>query len=111
MCQVGAIILYTYVFQMLAPPPEGSFEIEAGNLPIKNPPKNCTPEQAPLLTQEPESMDSNKSKGGKVRRNSSSLSFSLFSFLFLCWPFSSSSSLVLLFFGIDKLGLTCWQFG
>ncbi|XP_010278930.1 PREDICTED: protein PIN-LIKES 6 [Nelumbo nucifera] len=64
---VGAIILYTYVFQMLAPPPEGSFEIEAGNLPIKNPPKNCTPEQAPLLTQEPESMDSNKSKGGKIK--------------------------------------------
>lgn len=49
---VGAIILYTYVFQMLAPPPEGTFDIEDGNLPIKDPPKEATAEQLPLLTHE-----------------------------------------------------------
>ncbi|KAK9986343.1 hypothetical protein SO802_031294 [Lithocarpus litseifolius] len=49
---VGAIILYTYVFHMLAPPPEGTFDIEDGNLPIKDPPKEATAEQLPLLTHE-----------------------------------------------------------
>ncbi|GAV86485.1 hypothetical protein CFOL_v3_29915 [Cephalotus follicularis] len=48
---VGAIILYTYVFNMLAPPPEGTFDIEESRVPIKSPPKDATPEQAPLLTQ------------------------------------------------------------
>ncbi|KAE8098975.1 hypothetical protein FH972_016994 [Carpinus fangiana] len=49
---VGAIILYTYVFHMLAPPLEGSFDIEDVNLPIKSTLKDGTPEQLPLLTQE-----------------------------------------------------------
>ncbi|KAE8703174.1 putative cytochrome P450 [Hibiscus syriacus] len=34
---VGAIILYTYVFHMLAPPPEGTVDLEDGNLPLKIP--------------------------------------------------------------------------
>lgn len=37
---------------MLAPPPEGTFDIEDGNLPIKDPPKDATAEQLPLLTHE-----------------------------------------------------------
>ncbi|KAJ4978188.1 hypothetical protein NE237_008968 [Protea cynaroides] len=64
---VGAIILYTYVFQMLAPPPEGTFDIEDKNLPIKGPPKNGAPEQVPLLVREPESTDSNAINKGKVK--------------------------------------------
>ncbi|KAH0995077.1 hypothetical protein GBA52_018941 [Prunus armeniaca] len=47
---VGAIILYTYVFHMLAPPPEGTFDIEEGELPIKNPRNGKIPDQVPLLT-------------------------------------------------------------
>ncbi|KAM2777851.1 hypothetical protein PS2_010142 [Malus domestica] len=49
---VGAIILYTYVFQMLSPPPEGTFDIEEKDLPIKSPQNSTsmTPEQMPLLT-------------------------------------------------------------
>lgn len=44
---VGAIVLYTYVFQMLAPPPGGTFDIEEKQLPIKSTPspKSTTPEQ------------------------------------------------------------------
>ncbi|XP_059427993.1 protein PIN-LIKES 6 [Corylus avellana] len=49
---VGAIILYTYVFHMLAPPLEGSFDIEDVSLPIKSNLKDGTSEQLPLLTQE-----------------------------------------------------------
>ncbi|KAG4937056.1 hypothetical protein JHK85_051975 [Glycine max] len=50
---VGAIILYTYVFQMLAPPPEGSFEIDNESVPLKSTPmSDATPEQAPLLAKE-----------------------------------------------------------
>ncbi|CAM8913769.1 unnamed protein product [Rhodiola kirilowii] len=51
---VGAIILYTYVFNMLAPPPEGSFDIEEEmTLPIKNlPNKGSNPEEVPLLASE-----------------------------------------------------------
>ncbi|KAL6574458.1 Protein PIN-LIKES 6 [Orobanche minor] len=53
---VGAIILYTYVFHMLAPP-GGTFDVENGNLPVKNPSGNIgnalakdnSPEQIPLL--------------------------------------------------------------
>ncbi|KAF2306604.1 hypothetical protein GH714_019730 [Hevea brasiliensis] len=68
-CQVGAIILYTYVFHMLAPPPEGTFEIEDGSLPLKNPPKDAAPEQVPLLTQEDDKpIDSNASKKGKIKQ-------------------------------------------
>lgn len=67
---VGAIILYTYVFHMLAPPPEGSFDVEEDDkLPIKGPPaKVGTPEQVPLLTQEAESANSTVSNKGKVKQ-------------------------------------------
>ncbi|XP_047334659.1 protein PIN-LIKES 6 [Impatiens glandulifera] len=58
---VGAIILYTYVFHMLAPPPEGTFDIEEKDLPIKfsikdnsqknsGPKDTSSPEQVPLLS-------------------------------------------------------------
>ncbi|GLT51175.1 hypothetical protein SLA2020_246040 [Shorea laevis] len=63
---VGAIILYTYVFHMLAPPPEGTFDMEEANLPIKNAPKDSLPEQVPLLTLEAVPVESNESKKGKV---------------------------------------------
>lgn len=64
---VGAIILYTYVFQMLSPPPGGSFDVtEIDKLPVKSTPvndaaaeqvppvksspvKDAAPEQVPLL--------------------------------------------------------------
>lgn len=49
---VGAIILYTYVFRMLAPPPEGSFDLEDACLPIKSHSMDSSPEQVPLLTHE-----------------------------------------------------------
>lgn len=49
---VGAIILYTYVFHMLAPPPEGTFDIDEQSLPIKSPRDGKTPGQVPLLTHE-----------------------------------------------------------
>ncbi|GAA0146689.1 hypothetical protein LIER_06586 [Lithospermum erythrorhizon] len=62
---VGAIILYTYVFQMLSPPPEGTFYVEDGNLPVKSPQKDSsqisvkhrTTVQVPLLVGEPEATD------------------------------------------------------
>ncbi|KAL1322010.1 hypothetical protein HN51_066916 [Arachis hypogaea] len=51
---VGAIILYTYVFNMLAPPPEGTFDIDNESIPLKGAPNNDgSPEQnqrtTPLL--------------------------------------------------------------
>ncbi|KAG8377158.1 hypothetical protein BUALT_Bualt09G0139400 [Buddleja alternifolia] len=57
---VGAILLYTYVFNMLAPPPGGTFDVEDGNLPVKSltrsssnlHEKDSTPAQVPLLTEE-----------------------------------------------------------
>lgn len=54
---------------MLAPPPEGSFDIDYGNLPVKGPPKeDGSPEQVPLLTQEEAvQTNSNVSKGNMVR--------------------------------------------
>ncbi|OVA02201.1 Auxin efflux carrier [Macleaya cordata] len=67
---VGAIILYTYVFQMLAPPPEGTFDIGERILPVKGNANadSGTPEQVPLLPEEePETTDSNNSKHGKIR--------------------------------------------
>ncbi|KAF5747691.1 putative auxin:hydrogen symporter [Tripterygium wilfordii] len=64
---VGAIVLYTYVFHMLAPPPEGSFDIDDASLPVKNTPKDSTPEQVPLLTAEAAPTDSNASKKGKIK--------------------------------------------
>ncbi|GAB4856202.1 Protein PIN-LIKES 6, variant 2 [Ancistrocladus abbreviatus] len=62
---VGAIVLYTYVFQMLAPPPEGTFDIEDPNLPLKNPPKN--PELVPLLTQETVTTESTVPRKAKIK--------------------------------------------
>ena len=57
---------------MLAPPPEGTFDIEDiedGSLPMKTPPKDGTPEQVPLLTEEEDGMtNSNASKKIKVRK-------------------------------------------
>ncbi|QCE12153.1 protein PIN-LIKES 6 [Vigna unguiculata] len=50
---VGAIILYTYVFNMLAPPPEGTFDIDNESLPLKSTSMgDTTPEQLPLLVRE-----------------------------------------------------------
>lgn len=54
---------------MLAPPPEGTFDVENGVLPVKNSSTDTAPEQAPLLTQGDEPEQSNASKGGKVRIN------------------------------------------
>lgn len=64
---VGAIILYTFVFTMLEPPPEGTFDIEDEHLPIKNPPKDASPEQLPLLTQEDIPTSENTLKEGKIK--------------------------------------------
>ncbi|KAL7265764.1 hypothetical protein ACSBR1_003525 [Camellia fascicularis] len=64
---VGAIVLYTYVFDMLAPPSEGTFDIEDMNIPIKNPPKESTPEQDPLLTQEVVPTNSDAPNKGRIK--------------------------------------------
>ncbi|KAL4308874.1 hypothetical protein GQ457_01G036050 [Hibiscus cannabinus] len=64
---VGAIILYTYVFHMLSPPPEGTFDLEDGNLPLKIPHKDAYPENVPLLEQEDSQTDSDNSMKGKIR--------------------------------------------
>lgn len=63
---VGAIILYTYVFNMLAPPPEGYYG-EA--IPIKNGTQieNATPERVPLLSEDPAPAVSNVSSKGKIK--------------------------------------------
>ncbi|KAA3479954.1 protein PIN-LIKES 6-like [Gossypium australe] len=66
--QVGAIILYTYVFNMLAPPVEGTFDLEDASLPLKIPQKDISPEQAPLLMQEDAPVDSdNSDTKGKIK--------------------------------------------
>ncbi|KAK8631263.1 hypothetical protein V6N13_080018 [Hibiscus sabdariffa] len=64
---VGAIILYTYVFHMLSPPPEGTFDLEDGNLPLKIPQKDAYPENVPLLEQQDSQTDSDNSMKGKIR--------------------------------------------
>ncbi|KAK8485397.1 hypothetical protein V6N11_037094 [Hibiscus sabdariffa] len=64
---VGAIILYTYVFHMLAPPPEGTFDHEDGNLPLKIPQKDASSENVPLLEQEASPTDLDNSKKGKIK--------------------------------------------
>ncbi|TYI06769.1 hypothetical protein ES332_A10G182000v1 [Gossypium tomentosum] len=65
---VGAIILYTYVFNMLAPPVEGTFDLEDASLPLKIPQKDVSPERAPLLVQEDASVDSdNSDTKGKIK--------------------------------------------
>ncbi|XP_028808565.1 protein PIN-LIKES 6 [Neltuma alba] len=66
---VGAIILYTYVFNMLAPPPEGTFDIDHESLPLKSAAKSDgSPEQVPLLTEkEAVSTEPNVSKTQKIK--------------------------------------------
>ncbi|KAF7845182.1 protein PIN-LIKES 6 [Senna tora] len=65
---VGAIILYTYVFNMLAPPPEGTFDIDNDSLPIKIASKDDgSPEQVPLITQEVTTTDPNDSNKSKIK--------------------------------------------
>ncbi|KAL8038876.1 hypothetical protein ABFX02_10G000400 [Erythranthe guttata] len=68
---VGAIVLYTYVFQMLAPPDGGTFDVEDGDVPIKIPTttssflnKDTSPEQLPLLSDEATLARSNATKKG-----------------------------------------------
>ncbi|XP_038980809.1 protein PIN-LIKES 6-like [Phoenix dactylifera] len=68
---VGAVVLYTYVFQMLAPPPGETFDsLEEEKLPIAAPViaiNNAIPEQVPLLTQQkPEAIILESSKRGKI---------------------------------------------
>ncbi|KAI3767174.1 hypothetical protein L2E82_17261 [Cichorium intybus] len=66
---VGAIVLYTYVFQMLAPPPGGSFDIVDSNLPLRNPPKiQFPPEEVPLLTHEHDSTNQDTPKDGTIKQ-------------------------------------------
>ncbi|CAK9153773.1 unnamed protein product [Ilex paraguariensis] len=72
---VGAIVVYTYVFHMLAPPPEGTFDIKDEHLPIKSPAKDSSqsldtdsfPEQVPLLSQESAPTDSSAPKKHKIK--------------------------------------------
>ncbi|KAG5550823.1 hypothetical protein RHGRI_015696 [Rhododendron griersonianum] len=64
---VGAIVLYTYVFYMLAPPSEGTFDIEDRGLPLKNSPKDSTQEQVPLLMQEAMPTNSDAPKIRKIK--------------------------------------------
>lgn len=54
---------------MLAPPPQGTFDVEGGHVPIKSQQHNgsATPEQVPLLSQEPGIVVSNVSNKGKAR--------------------------------------------
>ncbi|PPR85400.1 hypothetical protein GOBAR_AA35291 [Gossypium barbadense] len=50
-----------------SPPPEGTFDNEDGNVPLKIPQKDGSPENVPLLEQEASSMDSNNSNKGKMK--------------------------------------------
>lgn len=73
--QVGAIIVYTFVFHMLAPPPGGTFEgIENEKLPTTASTNIVVPEKMPLLiSKEPEPIELESSRKGKVRRKYSSI--------------------------------------
>lgn len=72
---VGALVLYTYVFHMLAPPPEGTFDIVGENHPIKNLSKDSSqcqvkdnsPEQMPLLNEDAVSTDPRTPKKEKIK--------------------------------------------
>lgn len=65
--QVGAVVVYTYVFQMLAPPAGETFDSLEEKLPTMAP-VNAVPEQVPLQTsEEPETMALESSKRGEVR--------------------------------------------
>nr|UDP26494.1 pin-formed-like 6 protein [Tulipa gesneriana] len=65
---VGAIILYTYVFRMLAPPPGETFDgLEEEKLPTRAPISSDSPERVPLLTLEGHEMtEIGSSKTGKI---------------------------------------------
>ncbi|KAK8558305.1 hypothetical protein V6N13_038778 [Hibiscus sabdariffa] len=65
---VGAIILYTYVFHMFAPPVEGTFDLEEASLPHKFPQKDASSEHPPLLVEEAAPIDSDDSNDkGKIK--------------------------------------------
>ncbi|KAE8694983.1 hypothetical protein F3Y22_tig00110761pilonHSYRG00078 [Hibiscus syriacus] len=65
---VGAIILYTYVFRMFAPPVEGTFDLEEASLPCKMPQMDASSEYAPLLELEDVPTDSdNPNTKGKIK--------------------------------------------
>lgn len=64
---VGAIVLYTYVFHMLAPPPEGTFDIEDGHLPMKAPNRDSSHAAVPLLAEEPAVPVSTSSQKNKIK--------------------------------------------
>ncbi|KAH6832383.1 Auxin efflux carrier family protein [Perilla frutescens var. hirtella] len=72
---VGAIILYTYVFQMLAPPP-GGYDAEDGNMSLKNPARSSnpralsnddSPERLPLLAEEATPVYSSSTKKEQIK--------------------------------------------
>ncbi|CAA6661898.1 unnamed protein product [Spirodela intermedia] len=69
--RVGAIVLYTYVFQMLSPPPGGSFDCtKESALPIKSLLPDLPPEQVPLLkAKQSEPLDLDGSDKGKITHN------------------------------------------
>lgn len=52
---------------MLAPPPEGTFDIEEKSIPVKNLLKDNTPAHVPLLIQEVASTYPDASKKEEVR--------------------------------------------
>lgn len=52
---------------MLAPPPEGTFDIKDGSIPVKNLRKDDAPEQVPLLVREVASTNSDSFKNEEVR--------------------------------------------
>lgn len=72
--QVGAIVLYTYVFHMLAPPP-GGYDAGDENLTLKSPTRGSpgaltsddSPERLPLLAGEATTTYSSSNKKQKVR--------------------------------------------
>ncbi|KAL8526391.1 hypothetical protein ACS0TY_015560 [Phlomoides rotata] len=68
---VGAIILYTYVFNMLAPPP-GGYDAEDESMHYKSPAldaiaKDSSPEQLPLLAKEAAPDHSSATNKGKIK--------------------------------------------
>lgn len=72
--QVGAIVLYTYVFHMLAPPP-GGYDAGDEDVALKSPTRGSpraltsddSPERLPLLAEEATPTYSSSNKKQKVR--------------------------------------------
>ena len=93
MLQVGAIIVYTYVFKMLAPPPGRTFDgSEDDELPVKESEENvvprlakypiptsthtsAVPEDEPLLSAGGDKKECATSVGSKVRKCSYGFNF------------------------------------